>query len=82
MMNVQEDHAPENDRKCWTNLKTHPQRPLPNNPRVCRHRWDQLWSLPGDLNRKFEHVLCCSFITTMRPPTCPWQPQSLWLTTT
>jgi hypothetical protein len=27
-------------------------------------------SLPGDLNRKFEHVLHCPFITTMHPPTC------------
>jgi hypothetical protein len=32
---------------------------LPNNPWACRHRWDQLWSLPGDLNRKFEHVPHC-----------------------
>jgi hypothetical protein len=24
-----------------------------------RHRCDQLWCLPGDLNRKFEHVLQC-----------------------
>jgi hypothetical protein len=21
-----------------------------NNPWACRHCWDQLWSLPGDLN--------------------------------
>jgi hypothetical protein len=30
---------------------------VPNNPLAPRHRWDQLWSLPGDLNRKFEHTL-------------------------
>jgi hypothetical protein len=32
---------------------------LPNNPWAHRHRWDQSWSLPGDLNRKFEHAPCC-----------------------
>jgi hypothetical protein len=32
-----------------------------------RHRWDQLPSFPGDLNRKFEYPLHCS-ITTMHPP--------------
>jgi hypothetical protein len=25
--------------------------------RAPRHQWDQLWSLPGDLNRKIEYVL-------------------------
>jgi hypothetical protein len=38
--------------------------------------WDQLWSLPGDLNRKCEHVPHCSFITTMLLPTHPRKPQS------
>jgi hypothetical protein len=23
------------------------------------HRWEQLWSLPGDLNRKLEHGKHC-----------------------
>jgi hypothetical protein len=46
----------QNDRKCWKNLRTLPRRPSPNNPQACRHRWVQLWSLAGDLNRKFEHV--------------------------
>jgi hypothetical protein len=68
--------------KCWKNSKTHPWGPSPNNPRTRRHRWDQLWSLPGDLNRKLEDAPHCSFITTRRPPTRPWEPQSLWLTTT
>jgi hypothetical protein len=71
----------QNDRKCWRNSGIHPQRPSPNSPCACRHHWDQLWSLPGDLSRKFEHVPHCSFITTMCPPTHPWKPQSLWLTT-
>jgi hypothetical protein len=30
-----------------------------NNPWARRHRWDQLWSLPGDLSRKFEHAPHC-----------------------
>jgi hypothetical protein len=35
----------------------------PNNPWARRHRWDQLWSLPGDFNRNFEcaphyHQVC------------------------
>jgi hypothetical protein len=38
--------------------------------------------LPGDLNRKFEHVPHCSFIMTRFPPTRHWKPQSLWLTAT
>jgi hypothetical protein len=64
------------------NLRTHPRRPSLNNPWVSRHHWDQLWSLPGDRYRKFEHAPYCSFITTMCPPTHLWKPQSLWLTTT
>jgi hypothetical protein len=55
---------------------------LPNNLSICRHRWHQLWSLPGDLNRKSEHAPHCSFITTTRLPTRPWKPQNLWLTAT
>jgi hypothetical protein len=49
----------QNDRKCWKNLRIHPWRPSPNDPWARRHRWDQLWSLPGDLNRKFEYVPHC-----------------------
>jgi hypothetical protein len=55
---------------------------LPNNPWAHRHRWDQLWSLPGDLKWKFEHAPHCSFITSTCPPIRPWNTQSLWLTTT
>jgi hypothetical protein len=68
----------QNDRKCWKNSRTQPWWPAPNNPWARRHRWDQLWSLPGDLNGKFEHVPHCSLITTTRPPTRPWKPQ--WVT--
>jgi hypothetical protein len=32
-------------------------------------------SLPGDLNRKLERVLHCSFIATTRPLTHPWKQQ-------
>jgi hypothetical protein len=46
----------QNNRKCWKLSRTHSQRLPPNNPWARRHYWDQLWSLPGDLNRKFEHV--------------------------
>jgi hypothetical protein len=63
------------------NSRTHPQRPLPNNPWVGRNHWDQLWSLPGDLYRQFEHVSYCSFITTTHPPMHSWKLQGLWLTT-
>jgi hypothetical protein len=31
----------------------------------------QLWSLPGDLNRKFEYAPNCSFIMTMSHPHIP-----------
>jgi hypothetical protein len=41
------------------NSKTRLQRPSPNNPWAHRHCWDQLWSLPEDLNRKFEHAPHC-----------------------
>jgi hypothetical protein len=70
----------QNHRKCWKNSRTHPWRPSPNNPWARRHCWDQLWSFPGDLNRKFEHAQHCCFITTTHPLTHPWKPQSLWLT--
>jgi hypothetical protein len=41
------------------NSRIHPRRPSPNNPWAHRHRWDQLGSLSGDFNRKFEHVPHC-----------------------
>jgi hypothetical protein len=65
-----------------TNSRAHQQRQSLNNPWACRHHWDQLCSLPGDLNRKLEHAPHCSFITTTHPPTRPWKPQSFWLTAT
>jgi hypothetical protein len=42
---------------------------------ACRFHWDQLWSSPGDLNRKFEHAPHCHEVysptMTTRPPTHP-----------
>jgi hypothetical protein len=43
-------------------LRTHPRRPSPK-----RHSWDQLWSLPGDLNRKSEHAPHCRQICSPTP---------------
>jgi hypothetical protein len=43
--------------KMLKNSRTHPWRLPLSNPSARRHCWDQLWSLPGDLKRKFEHVL-------------------------
>jgi hypothetical protein len=75
MTNVQGDQARGKRHKMLKNASTHPQRPSLNNPWAHRHHWDQLWSLPGDLNRKFEHVLYCSLITTAHLPTHPSAPQ-------
>jgi hypothetical protein len=49
----------QNNRKCSKNSRTLPWRLSSNNPWACRHRWIQLWSFPGNLNRKFEHALHC-----------------------
>jgi hypothetical protein len=68
----------QNDRKCWKILKSRQWGLSQNNPWARRHCWNQLWSLPGDLNRKFEDSPHCSFITIACPPTCPWKPQSSW----
>jgi hypothetical protein len=46
-------------------LRTHLRRPSPNNLWAHRHRWDQLQSLPGDLNRKFEHSLHCREVCSL-----------------
>jgi hypothetical protein len=53
------------------NLRTHPW--------AHRHLWNQLWNLPRDRNRHFEHALYGYFITTC-PPTRPWKPCDLCLT--
>jgi hypothetical protein len=41
--------------KTAENVETQPRRPSLNNPWARRHGWDQLWSFPGDVNRKSEH---------------------------
>jgi hypothetical protein len=46
-------------RKFWKNLKTHPSTMSLNNPWAHRHNWNESWSLPGYLNRKFEHAPHC-----------------------
>jgi hypothetical protein len=78
MTNVHGDQEPPKWEELLKTSRTHQRRP--NNPWVFRHCCDQLWSLPV-LNRKSEHAPHCSFITTMRPPTRPWKPQNLQLTT-
>jgi hypothetical protein len=55
----------QSDRKCWKNLRTHPWKLSPNNPWGCRHRWDQLWSLPGVLNRTSKHGLHCQEVCSL-----------------
>jgi hypothetical protein len=57
--------------------RTYQRRPSPNNQWVRRHRRDELWSLSGNLSRKFEHLPHCSFITTTRLLTHPSKPQGL-----
>jgi hypothetical protein len=80
--NVQGDQSPAERQKMLKKSRTHSRRPSPNSSWARRHRWDQLWSLPGYLKWKFEHAPHCSFIITTRPPTRPRKPQSLWLTIT
>jgi histone-lysine N-methyltransferase SETMAR len=46
-------------------LTTQPWRLLLSNPWTRRHQWDQLWSLPGDLNSKFELVLQCCKVCSL-----------------
>jgi hypothetical protein len=55
----------QNGRKYWKTLWTHPWRPSPNNLWPHRHSWDQLWSLPGDLNRKAEHAQHAKFVSRL-----------------
>jgi hypothetical protein len=55
----------QNVRKCWKNLRTHPWRLSLNNPWARKHHWDQLWSLPGDLNRKLEHAPHCHEVCSL-----------------
>jgi hypothetical protein len=73
---------PSTSKMTEKNSRTRPWRLLPYYPWAHRHCWNQIWSLPGDLNRKSDHTLHCSFIMTTRLPTCPWKPLSLWLTMT
>jgi hypothetical protein len=49
------------------NLRTHPRRLSLNNPWAHRHHRDQLWNLPGELNRKFEHMPHCHEVCSPTP---------------
>jgi hypothetical protein len=80
--NVQGNQAPTKCQNMLNILRTCPRILSVNNPWARKHHWNQLWSLPRDLNTKFEHALHCRVITTMHSPTRPWKPQCLWLTTT
>jgi hypothetical protein len=80
MTNIQGEQAPAKWQEMLKNSRIHLWRPSLNNPWILRHRWDQLWSLPGDLNRKSEHASHCSFIMAMCLHTHSWKPRSLWLT--
>jgi hypothetical protein len=61
----------QKERK-WRNLIAHPWRLSMNDPWAHGRHWNQFFSSPGDVNKKFEHV----------PNTHPWKPQSVWPTTT
>jgi hypothetical protein len=52
------------------NSRTRQWRLSPNNPWAHRHCWDHLRSLPGDLNRKFEHASHCHEVCS--PTICKW----------
>jgi hypothetical protein len=65
MVNVQGDQEPAKSRKCGRNWRNLPRRPLLNNPWVHRHRGDQLWSLPGGLNSKFQHAPHCRKVCSL-----------------
>jgi hypothetical protein len=56
MINVLGDHHQKNDRKCWKNSRPHPWRLSLNNQWAHGYHWDELRSLPGDLNRRFENA--------------------------
>jgi hypothetical protein len=49
--NVQGAKHQKYARKWWKNSKSNPWRPLLNNPWAHRLCWDQLRSLPEDINR-------------------------------
>jgi hypothetical protein len=42
--------------------------------------WDSCEKMCNEKDQNFGATTTGSFFTTTRPPTCPWKPQSLWLT--
>jgi hypothetical protein len=65
MVNVLGNQAPAKQQKMSKKFENS------STKTVAEHRCDQIWSLPGDLNKKFEPVPHCSFITTPLMPTHP-----------
>jgi hypothetical protein len=43
--------------------------------------WGAWQKMCDEKDRNFGATTSGSFIMTTRPPTCPWKPQNLWLTT-
>jgi hypothetical protein len=43
---------------------------------------EEFFALARSINMNCRHHIHWSFVTTARPPTRPWKPQSLWLITT
>jgi hypothetical protein len=77
MTKVQGDQPPVKRQKMLKKFKNSSTKTIAEQSMRCRHSWDQLRSLPGDINRKFEHEPHYSITTLL--PTRPWKPQSLWL---
>jgi hypothetical protein len=44
--------------------------------------WDAWEKMCNEKDHNFGATTTGSFIITTHPPTCPWKPQYLWLTTT
>jgi hypothetical protein len=59
MTNVQRDQTPAEREKTLKKFENSSRKTVAEQSMSSQHHWDQLWSLPGDLNRKFEHVPHC-----------------------
>jgi hypothetical protein len=58
-MNIQGDQAPAKRQKMLKKFENSSTKTAAKQSMSLRHHWAQLWSLPGDLNRKYEHVPHC-----------------------
>jgi hypothetical protein len=77
MIDVQGDQESEKRQKMFKKFENSSTKTIAKQSMSSQTPLDQLWSLPADLNREFEHVPYCSFIMTMHPPTYPRKSQSL-----